>query len=195
MNDAGDVRACDFATVYNPLVRRVRLLVVEELAARRIVPTAVTRSSTDDWIARQLREATPPGEAPKYPTQQVWPAFLGPCRQQRHRGAEDAFPDAQSQRSLARLIGTLRRVVPGSHADAPPRPPASPRHRFRRLPQPLQTPSTHRAAHSRSTGRGTPLPVGQNHIHACTRDRHDSFCPPPITVPCEASGGCLRAKP
>src|SRR4030043_852340 len=37
-----------------------------EQKTRRIVHSAVTRSPTDEWVAQQLREATPWGKRPKY---------------------------------------------------------------------------------------------------------------------------------
>jgi putative transposase len=37
-----------------------------ELKTRRVVHVGVTRSPTDAWVAQQLREATPYGQAPKY---------------------------------------------------------------------------------------------------------------------------------
>ena len=39
---------------------------ITELGSRRIVHVGVTRSPTDEWVAQQLREATPFGEAPHY---------------------------------------------------------------------------------------------------------------------------------
>ncbi len=41
-------------------------VVLTELGSRRIVHVGVTRSPTDAWVAQQLREATPFGEAPTY---------------------------------------------------------------------------------------------------------------------------------
>ena len=41
-------------------------LVVMELKTRCIVHSAVTHYPTDEWAARQLREATPWGKRPKY---------------------------------------------------------------------------------------------------------------------------------
>ena len=37
-----------------------------ELKTRRVIHVGVTRSPTDSWMAQQLREATPYGQAPKY---------------------------------------------------------------------------------------------------------------------------------
>jgi putative transposase len=40
--------------------------VIIELTSRRVIHMGVTRSPTDPWVAQQLREATPYGQAPKY---------------------------------------------------------------------------------------------------------------------------------
>jgi putative transposase len=37
-----------------------------ELKSRKVIHVGVTRSPTDAWVAQQLREATPYGQAPKY---------------------------------------------------------------------------------------------------------------------------------
>ncbi len=37
-----------------------------ELQSRKVIHVGVTRSPTDAWVAQQLREATPYGQAPKY---------------------------------------------------------------------------------------------------------------------------------
>jgi transposase InsO family protein len=37
-----------------------------ELKSRKVIQVGVTRSPTDAWVAQQLREATPYGQAPKY---------------------------------------------------------------------------------------------------------------------------------
>jgi hypothetical protein len=39
---------------------------IVELKTRRVIHVGVTASATDPWVAQQLREATPYGQAPKY---------------------------------------------------------------------------------------------------------------------------------
>jgi transposase InsO family protein len=39
---------------------------IVELESRRVVHVAVTRSPTDDWVAQQLREATPEEARPRF---------------------------------------------------------------------------------------------------------------------------------
>jgi transposase InsO family protein len=39
---------------------------IVELKSRRVIHIGVTRSPSDAWVAQQLREATPYGQAPKY---------------------------------------------------------------------------------------------------------------------------------
>ena len=65
-NHFKDVWACDFTVVNDLLFRSWYVFVIMELHTRRIVHAAVTRSPTDEWVAQQLREATPWGEGPKY---------------------------------------------------------------------------------------------------------------------------------
>ena len=65
-NHIKDIWACDFTVVNDLLFRSLYVFVIMELHTRRIVHTAVTRSPTDEWVAQQLREATPWGEGPKF---------------------------------------------------------------------------------------------------------------------------------
>jgi hypothetical protein len=65
-NHAGGIWACDFTVVHDLLFRAFYIFVIIELQTRRIVRAAVATSPTDAWVAQQLREATPWGEAPKY---------------------------------------------------------------------------------------------------------------------------------
>jgi transposase InsO family protein len=65
-NHIRDIWACDFTVVYDLFFRPLYVFVIMELHTRRIVHATVTRSPTDEWVAQQLREATPWGERPKY---------------------------------------------------------------------------------------------------------------------------------
>ena len=49
-----------------------------ELKSRKVIHVGVTRSPTDAWVAQQLREATPYGQAPKYLIRDHDNKF-GPC--------------------------------------------------------------------------------------------------------------------
>jgi len=48
------------------------------LKSRKVIHVGVTRSPTDPWVAQQLREATPYGQAPKYLMRDNDSKF-GPC--------------------------------------------------------------------------------------------------------------------
>lgn len=65
-NHAKDIRACDFLPVIDIWFRPLNLFFIVELSSRRIVHFGVTRSPTDEWVAQQLREATPFGQAPRF---------------------------------------------------------------------------------------------------------------------------------
>jgi len=65
-NSIRDIWACDFTVVYDLLFRPLYVFVIMELHTRRSVHAAVTRTPTDEWVAQQLREATPWGDSPKY---------------------------------------------------------------------------------------------------------------------------------
>jgi putative transposase len=65
-NHAPDIWACDFLPVSDLFFRQVWAFFVIELGSRRVVHVGVTRHPTDAWVARQLREATPFEERPRY---------------------------------------------------------------------------------------------------------------------------------
>ncbi|HSH78522.1 MAG TPA: integrase core domain-containing protein [Herpetosiphonaceae bacterium] len=65
-NHAQEIWACDFLQLHDAFFRPLFAFFITELGSRRIVHVAVTRSPTDAWVAQQLREATPFGEAPRY---------------------------------------------------------------------------------------------------------------------------------
>ena len=65
-NHAADTWACDFLQLHDLFFQPVFAFFITELGSRRIVHVNVTRAPTDEWVAQQLREATPFGLAPKY---------------------------------------------------------------------------------------------------------------------------------
>src|SRR5918998_373563 len=65
-NHAQDIWACDFLQVHDLFFRPLFAFIITELGSRRVVHVGVTRSPTDEWVAHQLREATPFGDAPQY---------------------------------------------------------------------------------------------------------------------------------
>jgi transposase InsO family protein len=65
-NHAKDIWACDFLPVIDLWFRPLYLFFVIELASRQVVHLNVTAHPTDAWVAQQLREATPFGQAPRF---------------------------------------------------------------------------------------------------------------------------------
>jgi putative transposase len=63
---AAQIWACDFLQVTDLFFRPLFALFLIELKTRKVIHIGVTRSPTDAWVAQQLREATPYGQAPKY---------------------------------------------------------------------------------------------------------------------------------
>ena len=65
-NHAKDIWACDFIQAFDALFRPTFALFIVEHESRRVVHFNVTRSPSDDWVAQQLRDATPYGEGPRF---------------------------------------------------------------------------------------------------------------------------------
>ncbi len=65
-NHAQTIWACDFTVIHTLLFKPIYIFVIIHHQTRRLVHTAVTTSPTDEWVAQQIREATPWGERPKY---------------------------------------------------------------------------------------------------------------------------------
>ena len=63
---AQEIWACDFLQLQDAFFRPLFAFFITEFGSRRIVHVGVTRSTTDEWVAQQLREATPFGTGPKY---------------------------------------------------------------------------------------------------------------------------------
>jgi putative transposase len=65
-NHAANIWACVFLQVTDLFFRPLFAFFVIELQSRKVIHVGVTCSPTDAWVAQQLREATPYGQAPKY---------------------------------------------------------------------------------------------------------------------------------
>lgn len=65
-NHAREIWACDFLQLHDALFRPLFAFFSTDLGSRRIMHVGVTRSPTDEWVAQQLREATPFGAAPRF---------------------------------------------------------------------------------------------------------------------------------
>ena len=64
-NHAQEIWACDFLQVTDLLFRPLFAFFIVEHGSRRVVHVGVTRHPTDEWVAQQMREATPYGERPR----------------------------------------------------------------------------------------------------------------------------------
>lgn len=65
-NQTEAIWACDFIQVSDVFFRSLFGFVIIELSSRRVVEMGVTRHPSDEWVAQQLREATPFGQGPKH---------------------------------------------------------------------------------------------------------------------------------
>src|SRR5918911_342500 len=65
-NHTHAIWACDFLQVTDLLFRPLFAFFIVELGSRRVVHVGVTRHPTDQWVAQQLREATPYDEGPRF---------------------------------------------------------------------------------------------------------------------------------
>ena len=65
-NHTHDIWACDVLQLYDAWVRPIYAFFIVAHGTREVVHVNVTRSPTDAWVARQLREATPYDSAPRF---------------------------------------------------------------------------------------------------------------------------------
>lgn len=65
-NHAHEIWACDFLQINDLWFRSLFAFFVIELASRTVVHGGVTRHPRDEWVAQQLRAATPFGQKPRY---------------------------------------------------------------------------------------------------------------------------------
>jgi hypothetical protein len=77
-NHGGEIWACDFLQVTNLFFGSLFAFFVIELRFRKVIHAGVTRSPSDAWTAKPLREATPYGHTTKYLMRDHGSKF-GPC--------------------------------------------------------------------------------------------------------------------
>jgi putative transposase len=65
-NHAHQIWACDFLPITDLFFRSLFAFFIIELKSRKVIHVGVTRHPTDAWVAQQLREATPFGQAPRF---------------------------------------------------------------------------------------------------------------------------------
>jgi transposase InsO family protein len=65
-NHAKQIYSCDFLSQYTALFSVVHILVVMEIATRKIVHENVTTSPSHSWVKQQIRQFTPWGEVPRF---------------------------------------------------------------------------------------------------------------------------------
>jgi transposase InsO family protein len=110
-NHFQDIWACDFTVVHDLLFRSIYIFVIMELHTRRVKHAGVTRNPTGQWVAQQLREATPWNQKPKYLIRDRDGKF-GHHFAATARGIEILKTPPRSPRANAfceRFIGSLRR--------------------------------------------------------------------------------------
>jgi transposase InsO family protein len=112
-NHAKVIVACDFCVVVTATFRLLSVLVVMELATRRILHVNVTAHPTALWALQQLRDAIPSDHAYRFLIHDRDSIFSPQLDQQvRHLGLRVLKTPPQSPQANAiceRLIGTLRR--------------------------------------------------------------------------------------
>jgi transposase InsO family protein len=112
-NHAEDIWACDFIQVADVWFRSLFAFVIVELGSRRVVHIGVTRHPTDEWVAQQLREATPFDEGPKHLIRDNDPKY-GPHFAAVAAGAQievikTPFRAPRANAICERFIGSVRR--------------------------------------------------------------------------------------
>ncbi len=65
-NHAHETWACDFLQLHDIFFRPIFAFFIIEHERRRVVHVGVTRAPNQQWVAQQLREATPFGQAPRF---------------------------------------------------------------------------------------------------------------------------------
>jgi len=112
-NHGSEIWACDFLQMYDVFFRAIFVYVIIEVGSRRVVHFTVTRSPGDEWVAQQVREATPFGEAPEFLIKdnddKYGEQFLRGARGGGIKVIPTPIAAPKANAHCERFIGTLRR--------------------------------------------------------------------------------------
>jgi putative transposase len=113
VNHVSEISACDFVQAYDLFFRTIFPFFIIEHGSRRVVHNGVTRHPTDEWVAQQIRNATPFGECPRFLICDNDDKF-GPRFEQAFKGAGIDLihtpPYAPKANAICeRFIGSVRR--------------------------------------------------------------------------------------
>ncbi len=112
-NHAHEIWACDFLQVTDLLFRPLFAFFLVELGSRRVVHVGVTRHPTDEWVAQQLREATPYGEGPRCllrdNDRKYGSAFAGVAAATGIAELRTAYRAPRQNAACERFLGSVRR--------------------------------------------------------------------------------------
>ncbi len=112
-NHAKEIWACDFLPVIDVWFRPHYVFFIVELASRRVVYFGVTRSPTAWWVAQQLREATPYGQAPRFlirdRDRKYGEAFTRVAKRSSIHVLKTPYRAPQANAVCERFLGSVRR--------------------------------------------------------------------------------------
>jgi transposase InsO family protein len=112
-NHAHEIWACDFLPVTDLFFRSVFAFFLIELQSRKVIYVAVTRHPTDAWVAQQLREATPYGQAPRFLIRdndaKFGPLFARVASSSGTKVLKTPFHAPRANACCERFLGSVRR--------------------------------------------------------------------------------------
>ena len=112
-NHAAGIWACDFLPVTDLTFRPLFAFFIIELATRRVVHMGATRHPTDAGVARQLREATPFDQQPRFlirdNDRQYGPTFAGVAAASGITILRTPYRAPRANAVCERFLGSVRR--------------------------------------------------------------------------------------
>src|SRR5258706_2968659 len=112
-NHAAEIWACDFLQVTDLFFRPLFAFSLIELKSRKVIHVNVTRAPTDPWVAQQLREATPYGQAPRYlirdNDRKFGPSFARVATTSGIKVLRTPYRTPQANAICERFLGSVRR--------------------------------------------------------------------------------------